>query len=202
MLAVDDHALLREGIARVLEVASGIELCAQASSGADAIEQYRRHRPDVTLMDIHMPGLDGIDTMIAIRKEFPSARMIMLTVAQGDAQARRAFKAGASGYMLKGTLQKELHEAIRLVHAGQRYVPAEIASVLANGLAYEELSDVEIDVLRLVAAGFSNKRIGTALDVPVETVKSRMKSILAKLNANDRAHAATLAISRGIIDVA
>lgn len=200
VLAVDDHPLLREGIASVLEGEIDIELIAQASSGREAIELYRLHRPDVTLMDIQMPGMNGIETLIRIRSEFPQARIVMLTIYKGaDTQARNAIEAGAAGYLLKSMVQKELRETIRIVHAGQRYIPAEIASELANGMAYEALTEVEIDVLRLVAAGFSNKRVAAALGAPEETVKSRMKSILAKLEANDRTHAVTLALKRGII---
>jgi DNA-binding NarL/FixJ family response regulator len=201
VLAVDDHPLLREGIASVLDGAGDISLVAQAASGREAIEMYRLHRPDVTLMDIQMPGMNGIETLIEIRREFPNARLIMLTVYRGDAQARSAIKAGAAGYLLKSMVQKELRETIRVVHSGQRYIPAEIASELANSMAYEELSGVEIDVLRLVAAGFSNKRVAAALQIPEETVKSRMKNILAKLGASDRTHAVTLALKRGIIDM-
>lgn len=201
VLAVDDHPLLREGIASVLEGASDIALIAQAASGQEAIELYRLHRPDVTLMDIQMPGMNGIETLTEIRSEFPQARLIMLTVYRGDAQARNAIKAGAAGYLLKSMVQKELRETIRIVHSGQRYIPTEIASELANSMAYETLTDVEIEVLRLVAAGFSNKRVAAALDAPEETVKSRMKSILGKLGASDRTHAVTLALKRGIIDM-
>lgn len=200
VLAVDDHPLLREGIASVLESATDIDLIAQASSGQEAIELYRLHKPDVTLMDIQMPGLNGIETLTEIRREFPQARLIMLTAYRGDAQARSAIKAGAAGYLLKSMVQKELRETIRIVHSGQRYIPAEIANELANSMSYEALSAVEIEVLRLVAAGFSNKRVAAALNIPEETVKSRMKSILGKLGASDRTHAATLALKRGIID--
>ena len=201
VLAVDDHPLLREGIASVLEGADDLTLVAQASSGPEALEMFRLHRPDVTLMDIQMPGMNGIDTLVEIRKESPAARLIMLTVYRGDVQARSAIKAGACGYLLKSMVQKELREAIRVVHSGQRYIPSEIASELAKGIAYESLSEVEVDVLRLVAAGNSNKRVAVALQVPEETVKSRMKSILVKLDACDRTHAVTLALKRGIIEM-
>ncbi len=201
VLAVDDHPLLREGIASVLEGASDIQLVAQASSGREAIELHRLHKPDVTLMDIQMPEMNGIETLTEIRKESPQARFIMLTVYRGDAQARNAIKAGAAGYLLKSMVQKELRETIRIVHSGQRYIPTEIASELANSMAYETLTDVEIEVLRLVAAGFSNKRVAATLNVPEETVKSRMKSILGKLGASDRTHAVTLALKRGIIEM-
>ncbi|APW40867.1 DNA-binding response regulator [Rhodoferax koreense] len=201
VLAVDDHPLLREGIASMLGEAGDIHLVAQAANGHEAIELYRLHRPDVTLMDIQMPGMSGIETLIEIRREFPKARLIMLTVYRGETQARDAIKAGASGYLLKSMVQKELRDAIRLVHGGQRYIPAEIAAQLANSMAYEDLSPAEIEVLQLVASGFSNKRVAAALSIPEETVKSRMKSILSKLSANDRTHAVILALKRGIIDV-
>lgn len=201
VLAVDDHPLLREGIASVLEGANDIELIAQAASGEEAIAMYREHRPDVTLMDIQMPGMNGIETLSRIRREFPTARCIMLTVYRGDTQARSAIKAGAAGYLLKSMVQKELRETIRVVHSGQRYIPSEIASELAHNIAYESLSTGEIDVLRLVAAGFSNKRVAAALSAPEETIKSRMKSILGKLGASDRTHAVTLALKRGIIEM-
>ena len=185
----------------MLAEAADIELVAQAASGAEAIELHRAHRPDVTLMDIQMPGRSGIETLIDIRQEFPTARVIMLTIYRGEAQARNAIKAGASGYLLKSMVQKELRDAIRSVHAGQRYIPAEIATQLANSMAYEELSQAEIEVLRLVATGFSNKRVAAGLEIPEETVKSRIKSILSKLSASDRTHAVTLALQRGIIDI-
>lgn len=201
VLAVDDHPLLREGIASVLQGAADIALVAQAGSGREAVDLFRHHRPDVTLMDIQMPGMNGIDALVEIRRDFPAARLVMLTVSRGDAMARNAIQAGAAGYLLKSMVRTELCETIRAVHAGQRRIPAEIASELAAGLAHEALSEVEIKVLRLVAAGFSNKRVAAGLQVPEETVKSRMKNILGKLGASDRTHAVTLAIKRGIIDL-
>lgn len=200
VLAVDDHPLLREGIASVLEEERDIHLIAQASTGREAIELHRLHSPEVTLMDIQMPGMSGIETLTQIRREFPQARIIMLTIFGGcDTQAREAIEAGAAGYLQKSKVQNELREAIRIVHAGRRYIPGEIVGDLANSTPHEALTAVEIDVLRLVAAGFSNKRVAAALGAPEETVKSRMKSILAKLGANDRTHAVTLALKRGII---
>jgi DNA-binding NarL/FixJ family response regulator len=200
-MAVDDHPLMREGIASALSGAGDIELVAEANNGAEAVEQHRKYRPDVTLMDIQMPGGDGIEAMTAIRKEFPEAKLIMLTIYRGDVQARRAIKAGASSYLLKSMLQKELQETIRLVHAGRRYIPAEVACELANGMLSAGLSDTEVSVLKLVASGYTNKLIARSLDAPEETIKSRMKSILTKLSAKDRAHAVTIAMRRGIIEM-
>lgn len=202
VLAVDDHPLLLEGIASVVEGASDMRLSAQASSGARAIEQYRKFRPDVTLMDIQMPGMSGIDAMVEIRKEFPTARVIILTIYRGDAQATRALRAGAASYLLKSMVQTELCETIRLVHAGQRYIPAEIASEMANNVGHEPISPPEREVLMFVASGYSNKRIGAVLGLSEETVKSRMKSIMNKLGASDRTHAAILAVKRGMIELA
>jgi DNA-binding NarL/FixJ family response regulator len=201
VLAVDDHPLLREGIAAVVRGEDDMALVAEASSGEEAVELYRIHQPDVVIMDVQMPGIGGIRAMEAIRGEFPGARIIFLTIYSGDAQAHRAIKAGAASYLLKSMVPKELRRVIRIVHSGQRHIPSEVASELANGLAQDSLSVVEIDVLRLVAAGCSNKRISTALNVSEETIKSRMKQILAKLSATDRTHAVTLAVRRGFIEL-
>lgn len=201
VLAVDDHPLLRQGIASILESADDIELIGQARDGAEAIEKHQALRPDVTLMDIQMPGMTGIDALVAIREATSDARVIMLTVYRGESQARRAIKAGAMGYLLKSMVQKELRDAIRIVHRGGKYIPAQIAVELATALSDEVLSESEISVLKLVAIGFSNKRVAATLDVPEETIKSRMKSILAKLAANDRTHAVMIAVKRGIIDL-
>ena len=201
VLAVDDHPLLLQGIASILEAAEDIELIGEAKDGLAATAQFAALRPDVTLMDVQMPVMSGIDALIRIRESHPEARVIILTVYQGEAQARRAIRAGAAGYLLKSMVQKELREAIRIVHGGGKYIPAQIALELAIGVADDRLSKAELDVLRLVSTGFSNKRIGVTLNVPEETVKSRMKSILAKLSANDRTHAVMIALQRGIIDV-
>lgn len=201
VLAVDDHPLMREGLARLLEGVEDIRLVAQASNGPEAVETYRRLRPDVAVIDIQMPGMDGVETLLEIRKEFAEARVIILAVCRGDVQARRSLKAGAAGYQLKRLAHEELLGSIRTVHAGNQYIPPEIATDLASGLASEELSGVEIAVLRLVAAGYSNKRVAASLLVPEETVKSRMKSIMRKLAALDRTHAVTLALMQGIIDM-
>ncbi|MDB5821241.1 MAG: DNA-binding response regulator [Rhizobacter sp.] len=201
VLAVDDHPLLRQGIASILETAEDIELVGEASNGRDAIAQYAALRPDVTLMDVQMPVMNGIDALIAIRESHAEARVIVLTVYRGDAQARRAIRAGASGYLLKSMVQKELREAIRIVHDGGKYIPTQIALELANSVAEEVLSEAEIEVLKLVAKGLSNKRVAAVLEVPEDNVKSRMKSILAKLSANDRTHAVIIAVKRGVIDI-
>ena len=200
VLAVDDHPLLREGIAAVLNGEQDIELVAEAVNGREAIEIFRQHRPDVTLMDLQMPDMNGIEAIIAIRSEFPNARFIVLTTYQGDVQAVRALKAGASGYLLKSMLRKDLLDTIRVVHAGRRRIPPEIATELADHIAEDTLTDREIEVLRRVANGNSNKIIGSQLNVSEATIKGHLKSILSKLGANDRTHAVTIAIRRGFID--
>jgi DNA-binding NarL/FixJ family response regulator len=200
VLAVDDHPLLREGIAAVISGEEDIELVAEAANGQEAIELFRRHRPDVTLMDLQMPDMNGIEAIIAIRREFPNARFVVLTTYQGDVQVVRALKAGASGYLLKNMLRKDLLDTIRTVNAGRRRIPPEIAAELADHIAEDALTDREIEVLRRVAIGNSNKVIGAQLNVSEATVKGHMKSIFAKLRANDRAHAVTIAIKRGFID--
>ncbi len=200
VLTVDDHPLLREGIAAVLDGEEDFELVAEATSGQEAIDCFRKHRPDVTLMDLQMPGMNGIDAMLAIRGEFANARFIVLTTYQGDVQALRALKAGASGYLLKSMMRKELLETIRIVHAGRRRIPPEIAAELADHVTEDALSDREVDVLRRVATGNSNKIIASQLNVSEATVKGHMKSILSKLGANDRTHAVTIAMKRGFLD--
>lgn len=200
VLAVDDHPLLREGIAAVLDGEDDIELVAEGISGAEAVELFRIHRPDVTLMDLQMPGMNGIDAIIAIRNDFPNARFVVLTTYQGDVQALRALKAGASGYLLKNMMRKELLDTIRIVHAGRRRIPPEIAAELADHVTDDSLSDREVNVLRRVAMGNSNKIIASQLNVTEATVKGHMKSILSKLGANDRTHAVTIAMKRGFLD--
>ncbi len=201
VLMVDDHPLLREGIAAVIDGQPDIELVAEATNGREAVEQYRKHRPDVTLMDLQMPEMNGIEAMIAIRSEFADARIIVLTTYKGDVQALRAIKAGAAGYMLKSMLRKELLETIHTVHAGRRRIPPEIATDLAEHFADDALSEREIEVLRLVALGNSNKLVAMQLSISEETVKAHMKTILSKLGANDRTHAVTIAMKRGILEV-
>ena len=201
VLAVDDHPLLLQGIASILEGAEDIELVGEARDGQDAIAQYSVLCPDVALMDVQMPVMNGIDALIAIRERHPDARVIMLTVSRGEAQARRAIRAGASGYMLKSMVQRELREAIRIVHGGGKYIPAQIALELVNNGDDEGLSEAEVEVLKLVSKGLSNKRVAVALDIPEDSVKSRMRSILAKLAANDRTHAVMIALKSGLIDI-
>jgi DNA-binding NarL/FixJ family response regulator len=201
ILTVDDHPVLRRGIAAILEGEPDMVLVAEASNGPEAIAQFRTHQPDVTLMDLQMPEMNGIDTILAIREEFPNARIIVLTTYSGGAQAVRAFKAGASGYLLKGMVRKELVETIRSVHAGRKRIPSEIAIEMAEHQADDALTEREIEVLRLVAAGNSNKIVADHLAISEETVKGHMRSILSKLSTNDRTHAVTIALKRGIIEI-
>jgi DNA-binding NarL/FixJ family response regulator len=201
VLSVDDHPLLREGIAALVNAESDMKLIAEATNGQEAIEKFRLHRPDVTLMDLQMPALNGIDAIIGIRSEFPNARIIVLTTYAGDVQVLRALKAGARGYVLKGHVRRELLDTIRAVHAGQKRIPPEVAAELADHAGEDELSSREIDVLRLIAAGNANKEIAGRLSIAEETVKSHITNILAKLGANDRTHAVTTALKRGIIEL-
>jgi DNA-binding NarL/FixJ family response regulator len=201
VLSVDDHPLLREGVAALISNQSDMELVAEAANGRDAIEQFRKHRPDITLMDLQMPGLSGIDAMGAIRGEFPDARIIVLTTYAGDVQVLRALKAGARAYLLKGLLRKELLDTIRAVHSGQKRMPADVAADIAGHAGDDSLTLREIDVLRLIAGGNANKEIGVQLSIAEETVKGHVKNILAKLGANDRTHAVTIGLKRGIIDL-
>lgn len=200
IMVVDDHPLLREGIAAVIAGQPDMLLVAEATNGVEAIEAFSRHRPDVTLMDLQMPVMNGIDAITGIRLLAPAARIVVLTTYHGDVQALRAFKAGASGYLLKSMLRKELLDTIRLVHGGGRRIPPEIASGIAEHAAADALSAREVEVLLGVAGGNANKRVARLLGISEETVKAHMKSILAKLSANDRTHAVTIALKRGIID--
>lgn len=200
ILTVDDHPILREGIAAILDNQTDMILVAEASNGREAIEQFRTHRPDVTLMDLQMPLLNGTDAILAIRKDFPDARIIVLTTYSGDAQVVRALKAGASGYLLKKMLRKELVDTIRCVYSGKKSIPPEVAMEIAEHLT-DALTEREIEVLRLVALGNANKRIADHLCISEETVRSHMRNILSKLGANDRTHAVTIALKRGIIDI-
>ena len=201
ILAVDDHPLLRDGIASVIEGQADMQLVAEAANGREAVDVCLLHRPDITLMDIQMPVMNGIDATVAIREAWPEARIVVLTTYSGDVQARRALQAGAAGYLLKSMLRRELVDTIRNVLAGKRAIPVEIALALADHLQDNALSQREMEVLRLVALGSSNKRIGLTLHVTEDTVKAHMKAILLKLGASDRTHAVTLALRRGIIDL-
>ena len=201
VLCVDDHPLLREGVTALLAGQPDMALVGEASNGGEAIEQFRKHRPDVTLMDLQMPGMNGVDAMIAICAEFPAARIIVLTTYVGDVQVLRALKAGARAYLLKGLLRKELLETIRLVHTGQKRIASAVAAELAEHATDGALSPREVDVLRLIAGGNANKAIASQLSITEETVKGHVKNILAKLAASDRTHAVTIALKRGIIDL-
>lgn len=201
ILTVDDHPLLREGIAFLVKSQPDMELVAEASDGEEAIEQFRRHRPDVTLMDLRMPNLDGTEAISRIRNEFPDAKIIVLTTYAGDVQVLKAIKAGARGYIVKGHVHRELLDAIRSVHAGHKRIPPEIAAELADHAADDQLSAREIDVLRLIGEGNANKQIADKLSIAETTVKNHISNILSKLGANDRAHAVTIALQRGIIEL-
>ena len=201
ILTVDDHPLLREGIAAVIEGQPDMTLVAEATNGREAIESFRHHRPDVVLMDLRMPDMNGIEAIRAIRTEFPAARIVVLTTYAGDVQALGALKAGASGYLLKSMLRKDLLDTIRTVHAGKRRIPPEIATQIAEHAADDALTEREIDVLRRVGSGNSNKQIAAQLAISEGTVKAHMKNILPKLGARDRTHAVMIAVKRGIMDV-
>jgi len=201
ILAVDDHQIVREGIAGFVGVQPDMTMVAEAATGREAIQQFRTHRPDVTLMDLQMPDMNGMDALIAIRAEFPDAKVIMLTTYEGDAHILRALKAGAQGYLLKNTLHSDLLQTIRAVHAGKRSLSPEVSFQVAEHVSDETLTPAEVAVLRLIADGNSNKQIADQLRVTEDTVKGRVKSILAKLDANDRTHAAIIGLKRGIIDL-
>ena len=199
-LAVDDHPLMREGIVAVIQSAADIIVVGEAGNGQQAIEMFRLHRPDVTLMDLQMPIMNGIDAIKTIRLEYPTSHFIVLTTYQGDVQALRALKAGATGYLLKNMIWKDLPESIRAVHSGRRRIPPEIAEALVEHVADDALTEREVEVLRRVATGTANKVIAFELSVSEATVKAHMKNILAKLGANDRTHAVTIAVKRGFLE--
>lgn len=201
VFTVDDHALLREGIAALVNAEPDMKLVAEASNGEEALEKFRLHRPDITLMDLQMPGMDGIEAITRILAEFSGARIIVLTTYTGDVQVLRALKAGARGYILKGHVHRELLGAIRAVHAGQKQIPPEIAAELAEHATDDDLSPREVEVLRLIAAGNANKLIADHLSIGEATVKRHITNILSKLGANDRTHAVTIGLKRGIIDL-
>ncbi len=201
VLSVDDHPLLRQGIAAIINSQPDMLLVAEASSGSEGIQKFRAHQPDVTLMDLRLPDMSGIDTVIAIRTEFSDARIIMLTTFEGDVEVQRALEAGARGYMLKSMPPKELVEVIRQVHAGKKRVPAELAAQLAEHLSDESLTEREVEVLRHVAGGNRNRDIAEQLFISEETVKVHVKHIMEKLGANDRTQAVAIAVRRGIIQL-
>jgi DNA-binding NarL/FixJ family response regulator len=200
VLTVDDHPLFRDGIAALVGSEEDMELIAEASNGRESLDLFRKFQPDSTLMDLQMPEMNGLDAMIAIRGEFPDARVIVLTTYTGDVQVLRALKAGARAYLLKNLLHKELVETIRAVHAGKKLLSPEISFQIAEHATDDILNAGEIDVLRLIAGGNANKEIAVQLSIPEETVKGRVRSILAKLGANDRTHAAMIGLKRGIIE--
>ena len=199
VLSVDDHPLLREGLAALVNHEPDMSVVAEATNGREAIREFRAHRPDVTVMDLRLPDMSGIDALVAIRKEFPDARVVVLTTFEGDAEIARAFKEGAAGYFLKTTPPKDLLEAIRHVHAGKKAVPREVGARLVDQLREDPLTPREISVLQEVAAGARNREIGVRLSITEETVKVHVKHVLEKLGAVDRTHAVVIAVQRGII---
>ena len=201
ILAVDDHPLLRGGIAALIAAQPDMQLVAEASSGEEAVEQFRRHRPDIALMDLQMKGMSGIEAIIAIHAEFPTAKIIVLTNLEGDALAQRALKAGAQAYLLKGSMRMDLPETVRSVYKGAKAIDSDVAVRLAEHVSDERLSPREIEVLSLIAAGNSNKMISAQLGLSEETTKAHVKNIIAKLQAHDRTHAVTVALRRGIIQL-
>jgi DNA-binding NarL/FixJ family response regulator len=201
ILVVDDHPIFRQGITGLLSDQPDMMLVAEACNGREAIQQYRSHLPDITLMDLQMPEMNGLDAVIAIRGEFPDAKMIVLTTYTGDVQVLRSLKAGARAYLLKNLLHKELLETIRAVHAGKKALSPEASFEIAEHATDDALTNAEVEVLRLIATGNANKQIADQLSVTEETVKGRVKNILSKLNANDRTHAATIGLKRGIIEL-
>jgi len=201
ILAVDDHVLVRQGISVLIGTEPGMTLVAEASNGREAIQQFRAHRPDITLMDMQMPEMNGLDAITAIRGEFSDAKIIVLTTYKGDVQILRALKAGARGYLLKNTIHKELLDTIRAVHAGKKALSPEASYEIAEHATDDALTPAEINVLRLIAAGNANKQIADQLSITEETVKGRVKNILSKLGANDRTQAAMIGLKRGIIEL-
>jgi DNA-binding NarL/FixJ family response regulator len=201
VFSVDDHPLLREGLAAIINNQPDMVLVAQASNAQEALEQYREHQPDVTLMDLRLPDKSGIDTMIAVRAEFPGARVIMLTTFEGDVEIQRALEAGAFGYMLKSMPPKELVEVIRQVHAGKKRIPSQLAARLAEHLSDDDLTPREIEVLRQIAGGNRNRDIAEKLFITEETVKVHIKHIMDKLDASDRTQAVAIGVRRGIIEL-
>ena len=201
ILTVEDHPVFRAGLTTIITSEPDLLLIGQATNGAEAIAEFRRHRPDITLMDLRLPGINGTDTLIAIRGEYPHARIIMLTTADGDVDIQRAMRAGASGYILKSTPQQELLKVVRSVHAGRRQVPPEVAVRLAEYLGKEDLTTRELEVLRLIRDGNRNKQIADQLTIAETTVSFHIKNLVDKLEANDRTHAVTIALRRGLLQI-
>jgi DNA-binding NarL/FixJ family response regulator len=201
ILSVDDHPVFREGLRTIIGSQEDMLLLAQAANAVEAIDEFRRHRPDITLMDLRLPGTGGIDTLITIRGEFPAARIIMLTTSESDGEIQRALRAGASGYVLKSMPKDELLAVIRSVHMGRRHVPPEVAARLAEHLGEETLTARELEVLRLIRDGYRNKQIADRLAIAENTVNFHIKNLVGKLGANDRTHAVTIAIRRGFLHV-
>ena len=200
ILSVEDHPVVREGLAAMVASQPDMILVAQAANAEQAIAEFRRHRPDITLMDLRLPGTNGTDALIAIRGEFPGARIIMLSMSEGDGEIQRAMRSGASAYLLKSMPREALLAGIRAVHAGRKHVPAEVAARLAEHLGEEQLTARELDVLRLIRDGHRNKQIADRLGIAETTVNFHIKNLVGKLGANDRAHAITIAIRRGLLD--
>lgn len=201
VLLADDHPMLRDGVRGLVDDQTDMKLVGEASNGHEAVDQFRKLRPDITLLDLQMPEMNGIDSMLAIRREFPDARIIVLTTYTGDAQILRALKAGAQAYLIKSVLRRELLDTIRAVHSGHKRIPPEVATQLAEHAADDPLTSREIQVLQLIASGKANKVVASDLSIAEETVKGHVKNILSKLGATDRTHAVTLALKRGIIEI-